>query len=375
MHRHRAFDAQAINVTIERALSSAGLDTGTGPMKQVTETIRRALRGGRDDTLPTQRAFDRIDAGAEVVRAETVIPDPGTRRPDTGGEFTSHSFSNDAGTRTYKLYVPGSYGRSLDAVAMVVMLHGCTQSPDDFAAGTRMNELAEQHGFLVVYPAQPVGANGSKCWNWFQPVHQRRDTGEASLIAGITREVAAHHRIDRSRVFVAGLSAGAAMAIVVATAYPDVFAAAGAHSGLAYGSARDVASALAAMGSGDAPPLSSATLATAAGAARRLPIITFHGDRDNTVNVRNSSRIVLQALAGRALRRDDTDGALGGRAYRCTRYVDATGLTVIEQWTLRGAGHAWSGGSAAGSFTDPGGPDASGEMVRFFLSQSHGEST
>ena len=173
------------------------------------------------------------------------------------GEFVSRSFTNHAGTRTYKLYVPASYsGEPGKPVPAVVMLHGCTQSPDDFAAGTRMNVLAEQHGFLVIYPAQAASANGSKCWNWFRSEDQRRDRGEPALIAGITRKVVANYHVDERRILVAGLSSGAAMAVILGTTYPDTYAAVGAHSGLPYGAAHSMASAFGAM---KAPFMATAT--------------------------------------------------------------------------------------------------------------------
>ena len=252
------------------------------------------------------------------------------------------------------------------------MLHGCTQSPDDFAAGTRMNELADARGFLVVYPEQPARANGSRCWNWFLPNDQQRDRGEPSLIAGIVMEVAQHYRIDRARIFVAGLSAGAAMAVVSGETYPDLFSAVGAHSGLPFGAASDVPSAFAAMRNASA----GSTRDGAGAARRRSPAqpprtIVFHGDSDSTVNVVNGLAIEADALrsepGNRELRsRTEQGRAPSGRLFTRTTHVDAQGCTRVERWILDGAGHAWSGGSASGSFTDPGGVDASAEMIRFF---------
>jgi poly(hydroxyalkanoate) depolymerase family esterase len=264
---------------------------------------------------------------------------------------------------------------------LVVMLHGCTQSADDFAAGTRMNRLADEHGLLVVYPEQTVGANVSKCWNWFKAEDQVRDAGEPSLIAGIAQDVAARHGADRRRIFVAGLSAGAAMAVVLGETYPELFKAVGAHSGLPYGSARDVASAMAAMKGGRSGLAELQGVPRAGGGPRRkavqaVPIILFHGDRDHTVQHTNGVEIIRQAHdahaahAGAPLHTHTERGmAPGGRSYSRTVYADAAGRTCIESWTLHGAGHAWSGGHAGGSYTDGKGPDASAEMVRFFLEQ------
>lgn len=383
--RTPSFDAAAIHETIQRALTAAGLDTGTGPMQGVTETIRRALAAG-GITQPAQR-FDR-DAAIDV-EARTVPPrDDGPVAPDRDppigeapapGRFESCEFGNRAGTRAYKLYVPAAPTDGPRAI--VVMLHGCTQSADDFAAGTRMNRLAEAHGFLVVYPEQAAHANPSKCWSWFKPQDQLRDAGEPSLIAGIVREVAQRHGADPRRVFVAGLSAGAAMALVLGETYPELFAGVGVHSGLPYGSAHDVPSALAAMKGGRSglPGLASTPDAGARprrSATQAVPVIVFHGDRDHTVQQTNAARIVQQAQAahmaqsgGVALRVSTHEGvAPGGRRYSRAVHANAAGQACIESWTLQGAGHAWSGGHASGSYTDGAGPDASAEMVRFFLS-------
>jgi poly(hydroxyalkanoate) depolymerase family esterase len=396
-------DGRNIIETIQRALASAGLDTHSGPMKSVTDTIQQALStAGLDSAEPNYSPAGSVDApeqaapvptsdrgiiidgvAREVATAEDVT-DVEPLKPAAPAEsvrrdqFLTRSFTNSAGTRTYKLYVPASYAAELAAaVPMVVMLHGCTQSPDDFAAGTRMNVLAEQHGFLVVYPGQAVNANGSKCWNWFRAEDQDRDRGEPSLIAGITREVAKNYRVDEHRIFVAGLSAGAAMAIILGATYPELYAAVGAHSGLPYGTAHDMPSAFGAMhGAG---PLQSMPNVRAKPAGGRLspthhvPIIVFHGDSDHTVNARNAAAIVEHATAGWAdkprLRPTVHEGAAGGRTFRRTVYAEADGQTVVEHWVLHGAGHAWSGGSPNGSFTDARGPDASAEMIRFFYSR------
>ena len=337
-----------ITQTIQDALNAAGLNTQSGPMKGVTDTINQAL-------------------SAAGLTQRTEAPSPASQReePVTGGRFLERSFANHAGARDYKLYVPASYSiESKDLVPAIVMLHGCTQSPDDFAAGTRMNALAEQHGFLVIYPAQAANANGSKCWNWFRPDDQRRDFGEPSIIAGITREVTSAYRVDPRRVFVAGMSAGASMALILGERYPELFAAIGAHSGPPQWAAHDVPSAFAAMKGGGAPR---------AQASSSTPTIVFHGDQDKTVNYANSNAIVEYATSGpgeQPARRDVKAGIVkGGRRYSRTSYVDHESHSVVEHWTVHGAGHAWSGGSAGGSYTDPTGPDASAEMVRFFLSQ------
>ena len=353
-------DPAAILQTINKTLLAAGLDPHAGPMKGVTETISRAFASAGLGAAPNAQG-----PVIDVVAREIDGASPASReaRPSRG-KFASHSHTNHAGTRAYKLYVPAERGNG--PLPMIVMLHGCSQSPDDFAAGTRMNELAEQHGFIVVYPAQTANANGSKCWNWFRARDQQRDSGEPAIIAGIVREVAAEHRADERRIFVAGLSAGAAMAVILGHAYPELFAAVGAHSGLPAGAAHDTASAFAAMhGSARSAPRREA-------AAPAVPTIVFHGDRDATVNPGNGEAIVARAAAASAgLRtRVERRASPGGRRYTRTVHVDAADRPIVEQWELHGAGHAWSGGSASGSFTDATGPDASAEMVRFFLSQA-----
>jgi poly(hydroxyalkanoate) depolymerase family esterase len=222
-----------------------------------------------------------------------------------------------------------------------------------------MNAQAEEAGCLVVYPDQASGANAQRCWNWFDPKDQRREAGEPSIIAGIVRRIMQDHAVDPRRVHVAGLSAGGASAAVMGAAYPDLFASVGVHSGLPAGAARDLPSALAAMRQGARP---------AAGAAAP-PTIVFHGDRDTTVSPRNADAIVAQATAGNGgVRSVEVPGRVpGGHAYRREVLTAADGTLLCERWTVEGAGHAWSGGSSAGSYTDGAGPDASREMLRFFL--------
>ena len=329
-----------------------------GRLRDATATIQRALRG-----YVPHRARAAPHKAAEVDE---------TARPQRG-RFVTASYSNHAGTRRYKTYVPAIYdGKPLP---LVVMLHGCKQNPDDFAAGTRMNVLAEEYGILVVYPEQARRANVSQCWNWFQTRDQQRDQGEPSLIAGITREAAEAYRVDSSRIYVAGLSAGGAMAAVMGATYADLYAAVGIHSGLAYAAAQDVPSAFAAMrgdGSKNARPP-----ASAAPTIRTVPTIVFHGDADQTVHPSNGEDVI--AGASRPFdatnpptppRSEDCEvenGSAGGRDYTRSSYRDSSGNAVLEHWIVHGAGHAWSGGSASGSFADPRGPEASREMLRFFL--------
>ncbi|MCB1885628.1 MAG: PHB depolymerase family esterase [Geminicoccaceae bacterium] len=268
-----------------------------------------------------------------------------------GGRFLERAH----GGLAYKLYVPSGYAGQ--PLPLVVMLHGCTQDPDDFAAGTGMNRAAEARGCLVAYPAQGQSANMQRCWNWFRPEDQRRGGGEPARIAGLIDAVAADFAVDRKRVYVAGLSAGGAMAAVVGQAYPDLFAAVGVHSGLAAGAARDMGGAFAAMRGGGA-----------GAAGKAVPTIVFHGEADATVAPVNGEQAVSQAVGAGLVPRVER-GEANGRAYGRTRYEDASGAAKVEHWRVAGAGHAWSGGDKAGSYADPKGPDASAEMLRFFLAQ------
>jgi poly(hydroxyalkanoate) depolymerase family esterase len=283
-----------------------------------------------------------------------------------GGKFIEALYANPAGSRAYKVYIPSGYQGQ--AVPLVVMLHGGTQTPDDFAVGTRMNVIAEEETCLVVYPAQPSHANPVKCWNWFRPDDQRRDRGEPSLIAGITRQVMQDYSVDPRRVYVAGLSAGAAAAAVMGATYPDLYAAIAVHSGLACGAANDLTSAFAAMRQGESRNSSAFGDASVVPEDRSpVPTIVFHGDRDTVVHPRNADHVITRSMRATSWQKKVRRGQVpGGHAYTCTIHTDVNGQAIVEQWCIHGAGHAWSGGSPAGSYTDPRGPDAAKEMLRFF---------
>ena len=284
-------------------------------------------------------------AGGELI--EPALPQ--------GARFDRDTFSNASGSRDYRVYVPDT--KSEQPAGLLMMLHGCTQSPLDFANGTDMNRVAEKHNLIVVYPAQSRGANMQSCWNWFGPADQDRGAGEPAILAGLAQQLQRQHDIPDGRTFVAGLSAGAAMAVILGRTYPDVFAAVGAHSGLPYKSARDVPSAFAAMGGSVSGSPSAVT--------NPVPTIVFHGTTDSTVNASNGQRIADEAhLSGsEAL----VVGTSNGRKYKRTTVLSTDGAATIEHWRIDGLGHAWSGGIAAGSYTDTSGPAASAEMVRFFL--------
>ena len=328
-----------------------------GRLLEATSAIQRLLRRDANHEPANDPAPGRV-FDAEFSTVEEASPK--ARQPaGKPGQFVSGSFGNQAGTRPYKLYIPTSYAGQ--PLPLIVMLHGCTQSPDDFAAGTRMNALAEESGCFVLYPAQTAAANHSRCWNWFKRGDQQRDKGEPAILAGMTRQCMRRYAIDPRRVYVAGLSAGGAMAAVLAANYPDLYAAVGVHSGLAVGSAHDVQSAFAAMQG--KPAAKSARKA----ASRSIPVIVIHGDRDTTVHPRNGEQVIRESLDAGAASSVERGQVPGGHAYTRAVQRDSSGRVVLEHWLVHGAGHAWSGGSPAGSYTDPKGPDAAQAMLRFFL--------
>ena len=307
------------------------------PLAQVVQTLQKLKK--------YQIPLGKAGRGQSLAEPEIV----------DGAQFLSRVFSCKAGSRSYRLYIPNH--KPCSQRPLLIMLHGCKQNPVDFAVGTRMNTFAETHGMLVAYPAQTKSANPSACWNWFDPGHQYAGMGEPAIIAGLTAELVKSHDLDRKKVFVAGLSAGGAMAVVMGETYPELFSAVGVHSGLPYKSASDVVSAFAAM-RGDLQTL------RRSGSMRT---IVLHGDADTTVVPLNAREIIN----GRIFSREHTQQGISDAGRRYTRqvYEDQNGLTVAEHWLVQGAGHAWAGGNPQGSFTDEAGPDASKEMVRFFLNR------
>jgi poly(hydroxyalkanoate) depolymerase family esterase len=341
-------------------------------MIDITPDVTRPAIAGADQTAPAKWPVGDVVATLGRARLPSFGLDPLPRArpgkapeiPD-GAQFLSRSYACAAGRRSYKLYIPSRHraGRQ----PLLVMLHGGTQDADDFAAGTRMNALAEEHGFLVAYPSQCKSANPSLCWNWFKPGDQMRDAGEPSIIAGITTEIIAEHDIDPQRVFVAGLSAGGAMAAVMVATYPEIYAGVGIHSGLPYRSASDVASAFSAMRGDRGQKRRQRKSRHTSDHALRVRTIVFHGDADQIVHPSNGAKIVeAHAKTGDSM---ESTTASTSRGYTRTITRDKTGAVVVEQWLIHGSGHAWSGGSPDGTYTDRHGPDASREMLRFFLEE------
>lgn len=328
--------------------------TRTGSLQQATEALQRALapRPTGSPAAPTSAPT------AAPTSAPTSAPTP------AAGEWLQGSHSLAGLSRDYRLFLPAAL--SAAPRPLLVMLHGCTQNPEDFAAGTAMNQLASAHGMAVLYPAQAADANPQRCWNWFKHNHQQAGRGEPGLIASLCQVLVAQHGLDRQRVYAAGLSAGGAMAALLAATHPELLAAVGVHSGLAAGMAQNLPEALAAM-QGQRP-----TAERHPAAAQAVPTIVFHGDQDSTVHPLNGEWLLQAALAplGDGLICDTRTGvAAGGRRFTQRQYTDARGLGWAEHWAVHGGGHAWSGGSTAGSFTDARGPDASREMLRFFLAR------
>lgn len=300
------------------------------------------------------------------------------------GTWVVDSVSNQYGSRNYKIWVPSNYNSS-NPTALVMMLHGCTQTPDDFAAGTQMNIVAESNNFLVVYPEQPSNANQSKCWNWFEAASQVRGSGEPSLLVAIVQKVKSSYNVDNTKVYTAGLSAGAAMAVILGATYPDVFSAIAVCSGLEYKAATSLNSAFTAQSQGGPNPTQQGTTAYQAmgNFARKVRVIVFHGTSDFTVNTTNGNQVISQWAQTNDLADDASDNnnitdtpvntvngtVSNGYSYTTSIYNAPSGSALMEKWIVQSMGHAWSGGSTAGSFTDPKGPKASNEIWRFFSQQ------
>lgn len=367
----RSGDLHAATAAIQAALS-ANLPNGGQPFASPGASHPQVNPlFGSDTTVIDVESREVPGDGTETPAARPSAPASQpvttTEAGNAEGQFIAGSYADASSRRDFKLYIPpGTHSKPLP---LVVMLHGCTQSPDDFAAGTAMNQIAAQQGFYVLYPAQSQQANPQRCWNWFKHSHQARGRGEPALIAGMTRDVMSRYPVDANRVYVAGLSAGGAMADIMAMAYPELYAAAGVHSGLAAGVASDLPSALAAMSGGPAKSRGTAQK-MATKPVGSVPTIVFHGDRDSTVHPGNGDQVIAALTGdGTSVETENVESPTGRSSIRRV-YRSADGQTVAEHWVVQGAPHAWSGGSSQGSYTDPRGPDASVEMMRFFM--AHG---
>jgi|GEM_PF-170660 poly(hydroxyalkanoate) depolymerase family esterase len=322
-------------------------------------------RGWTPLRLPTRRRLRDRPASAEVGRWDQFV--------DKG----------PTGSRSYAVYTPPGLSPGT-AVPLIVVLHGCNQSGTDAALGTEVNAYADRAGFVAVYPEQSAKDNLRRCWNWFEPRHQARGSGEPAAIARITERVLSRRggaRLDRNRVHVMGLSAGGAMAGILAATYPDLYASVGIHSAPQFRAARSPVTALLAMKSGGPDPERQGRLAhTAMGArARVVPVIVVQGDADRTVWAGNGDRVVRQWLTTSGLasgqgpeydfarpHASSADRAPGGLSYSVRSWNDSGGRPVVRYWVVSNLGHAWSGGASAGSYTDPRGPSATGAMCDFF---------
>jgi poly(hydroxyalkanoate) depolymerase family esterase len=363
----------------------------TGDLRAATAAIQHGLNGAAvtgppsagksPDRGPIEGTFRVLDE-TPLIAGDAPIENSSAPAPAPHGrtQFSEHTYAGSAGTRRYKLFIPSAYrGQPLP---LVVMLHGCTQTPDDFATGTRMNMLAEGRACFVVYPAQSQTANVSKCWNWFQAGHQRRDQGEPAIITGLVRELLLSYGLDAQRVYVGGLSAGGAMAVILGRAYPELFAAVGIHSGLPYAAAHDLPSAFAAMHKRGVADHGIAHRENPEAMQGGIPSIVFHGDRDATVHPSNGEEVVSQSAGTTEFSADGNSSAAteqtyagvtpGGHSYTRRIFKDGNGKVTVEYWLVHGAAHAWFGGDPRGSHTDPKGPDASREMIRFFLERARG---
>ncbi|ASJ75206.1 alpha/beta hydrolase family esterase [Granulosicoccus antarcticus] len=326
-----------------RAMRNAALQTPAENLQEATRALEEGLQGfvGMSDS-----------SGASPVSDAK-----------TGGEFLTDEFEHAGASIDYRLYLPPA---AQSNGALLVMLHGCTQEATDFSIGTGMNALAHESGYTVLYPSQSAAANPNRCWNWFEPDHQQRGAGEPAIISALTRSVCTQYKLNPARVFVAGLSAGGAMALVLAEQYPENYAAVGVHSGLATGLASSVPEAMRAMAGGNAPAaINPATL--------YRPTMVIHGDQDKIVQPKNAELIVTRCLGQYYQHHPEEklvyrchDESVDGHSVQLHEYRNAEGALVCRYWQLGELAHEWSGGDARGSYTAQGGLNASQSLLDFF---------
>lgn len=295
-----------------------------------------------------------------------------------------YTYRDSVGSRPYFVYTPTNY-RVGTVAPLVVMLHGCTQTALEFAVGTQMNSLADQYNFIVVYPQQESIYSQYRCWKWYDHANQSRDRGEPAIIASIVQAIeqsTSQWTIDRSRIYVAGISAGASMSVIMGATYPDIFAAIGVHSGLEYQAATSQNQVLRVSRRGGPDPIRQGKAAYDAMSnfARIIPTIVFHGTNDYIVNPINGRQVVQQWMQTNFFASNETyqadfnnpsstrvDQVPAGRSYTVFTWDDNDGYELQEYWKVEGMGHRWSGGKYGGSYTDSLGPDASLAMYTFFM--------
>lgn len=360
-------DLAGSTLSLQAALSDFVVDAAFLPF---TALSPKTAKPCKPKTKRSNRTVGTVMRQLRSASSHTPEATPSGKRQKSpripaNAQYLTRRHRNAAGSRSFRLYLPASHPKRPNG--LILMLHGCNQTPDDFAIGTHMNALAEKHGLAVAYPAQTKRHNAGACWNWFKPRNQMRGSGEPSILASLTRKLMREFGLGRDDVFVAGLSSGGAMATILADVYPDVFSAAGVHSGLARGSAWDTLSAMSAMQNGGASKGLAAFVSNRSHPVRR---IIFQGEEDRTVNPLNAGYIVVAEVGGDGVPTKIDKRSVRGRDYSRSEYENTAGAVMIELWMIENAGHAWSGGRAAGSYTDIKGPDASAQMVRFFLANA-----
>ena len=371
-------------LAIQEALSKSPSRSQTIPDSGIHKALPFALTAGRRPvdkntseqvTAPAQEYVPKRHVTEEISYASQQH---GARQadrehdPKTG--FLAGEFTHEGLSIPYRLFIPTVVAQR--PMPLLVLLHGCTQDATDFATGTAMNAIAQEKGIAVLYPSQTARSNVNKCWNWFEPAHQRRGAGEPAALSALTRQICSSYACNPKQVFVAGMSAGGAMAVVLGEQYPELYSAVGVHSGLPSGVASNVMQAMSAMNGGSdsmvrPPHTAPIQLRDATAPSRVQPFIIFHGDQDATVSSANAQGIIENCL----MRAEDLAGpfvskslpAAGGGTATVTTYSNSEQEIVCEYWRIHAAGHRWSGGNPAGSHTDATGPNASAEMIRFFL--------
>ncbi|CAN5216054.1 PHB depolymerase family esterase [soil metagenome] len=354
------------------------------PIKIAKAKAPRVKAAGAKSATTSPRAKPRVASPPGTVRLSKprvgrALAPASLQPPGLWSRFYQSASSTDhrASPRRmeYWLYIPD--GVKKDLMPLVVMLHGCEQSASQFAQGTRMNQLAAKKGFAVLYPQQSRKENASRCWNWYDKTNQDGG-GEASMIVGVVQKVREKFPIDASRIYIGGMSAGAAMANIIALRHPQLIAAVGLHSGAVFGEAQSALGAIAVMQHGSRNA-NFGTLHAAlggAGAQQKIPAILIHGERDfvvRSVNMAHAAKQfrVLNQLSGES---DEpvisehprvATASQSRNAYKTFDYFDGRKL-IVRVCEIAQLDHAWSGGDCSLRFNACEGPDASLMMWNFF---------